>query len=140
MPDDPALGEFRKDFAGRLGMVEEYPSVPPAGRGFANATKIIDSEELLTLLNEEPATRVNAPALLNARLTDMFMNDWDRHFGQWKWARMSEAASSPWVPIARDRDKAFISYSGLIPRIARMAAKNLPVEQPTSTTLVPFCT
>lgn len=131
MPDDPGLGEFRKDFAGRLGMVEEYPSVPPSGRGFANATKIIDSEELLTLLNQEPATRVNAPALLNARLTDMFMNDWDRHFGQWKWARMSEEPSSPWVPVARDRDKAFISYSGLVPRLARMAAKNIVSFEPT---------
>ena len=131
MPDDPALGEFRKDFAGRLGMMEEFPSVPAAGRGFANAAKIIDSEELLTLLNEEPSTRVNASALLNARLTDMFMNDWDRHFGQWKWARMSDEPSSAWVPIARDRDKAFISYSGLVPRIARMAAKNIVSFGPT---------
>lgn len=131
MPDDPALGEFRKDFAGRLGMVEEFPSVPSSGRGFANATRIIESEELLELLNSEPATRVDAPALLNARLTDMFMNDWDRHFGQWKWARLSTDPASPWVPIARDRDKAFISYSGLIPRLARMAAKNIVPFEPT---------
>ena len=44
----------------------------------------------------------------------MFMNDWDRHFGQWKWGRLSNDPDAPWVPIARDRDKAFISYSGLI--------------------------
>ena len=131
MPDDPALGEFRKDFAGRLGMVEEFPNVPSSGRGFANAAKIIESEELLELLNKEPATRVDAPALLTARLTDMFMNDWDRHFGQWKWARLSTDPSTPWVPIARDRDKAFISYSGLIPRLARMAAKNIVSFGPT---------
>jgi hypothetical protein len=131
MPDDPALGEFRKDFAGRLGMVEEFPSVPESGRGFGNAVRIIESEELLALLNNDPGTRVDAPALLNARLTDMFMNDWDRHFGQWKWARLSNDPSSPWIPIARDRDKAFISYSGLIPRIARMAAKNIVSFGPT---------
>jgi hypothetical protein len=87
--------------------------------------KIIDSEELLSLLNGEPGTRVDAAALLNARLTDMFMNDWDRHFGQWKWARMSDDSDSPWVPIARDRDKAFISYGGLVPKIARLAAKSI---------------
>lgn len=131
MPDDPALGEFQKDFAGRLGMVEEFPSVPSAGLGFANATRIIDSEELLALLNADPAIRVDAPALLNARLTDMFMNDWDRHFGQWKWARLSNEPTSPWIPIARDRDKAFISYSGLIPRLARMSAKNIVSFGPT---------
>lgn len=125
MPDDPALGEFRADFTGRLGMIEEFPSVPESGPGFARATKIIESEELLALINTVPATRVDATALLNARLTDMFLNDWDRHHGQWKWARMSSDPSSPWIPIARDRDKAFISYSGLIPRLARMAAKNI---------------
>lgn len=125
MPDDPALGEFQKDFAGRLGMVEEFPSVPASGTGFARAVKIIESEELLHLLNTDPATRVHVAALLNARLTDMFINDWDRHFGQWKWARMANEPSSPWIPIARDRDKAFISYSGLIPKIARMTAKNI---------------
>jgi hypothetical protein len=125
MPDDPALGEFRADFAGRLGMVEEFPSVPESGPGFAGAVKIIESEELLALLNSDPATTIDQVALLTARLTDMFMNDWDRHFGQWKWARMSNDPSSPWVPIARDRDKAFISYSGLVPKLARMSAKNI---------------
>ena len=131
MPDDPALGEFRADFAGRLGMVEEFPSVPESGRGFARAVKIIESEDLLILLNADPATRVDVLALLNARLTDMFMNDWDRHFGQWKWARMTSDPDGPWVPIARDRDKAFISYSGLIPRFARMSAKNVVSFGPT---------
>ena len=125
MPDDPALGEFQADFAGRLGMLEEFPSVPPSGPGFARAVKIIESDDLLALMNAVPGTRVNTAALLNARLTDMFMNDWDRHHGQWKWARMSDDPSSPWVPIARDRDKAFISYSGLIPGIARLSAKNI---------------
>jgi hypothetical protein len=125
MPDDPALGEFREDFAGRLGMMEEFPSVPGSGPGFAGAVKIIESEELLAQLNTDPTTRVDAAALLNARLTDMFMNDWDRHFGQWKWARMSNDPVAAWVPIARDRDKAFISYSGLIPRIASMSAKSI---------------
>jgi hypothetical protein len=125
MPDDPALGEFRADFAGRLGMVEEFPSVPESGPGFERAVKILDSEELLVLINTDASVRIDAVRLLNARLTDMFMNDWDRHFGQWKWARMSSDPSSPWIPIARDRDKAFISYSGLVPKIARMSAKNI---------------
>jgi hypothetical protein len=126
MPDDPALGEFREEFAGRLGMIEEFPSVPEgAPRGFAGAREIIESEDLLARLNSDPTTRVDAASLLNARLTDMFFNDWDRHFGQWKWARMSAERSGPWIPIARDRDKAFISYSGLVPRIARLAAANI---------------
>jgi hypothetical protein len=125
MPDDPALGEFRKQFAGRLGMIEEYPSVPAGRKGFGEAVEIIDSDDLLERINTDPMTRVDAVALLNARLTDMFFNDWDRHAGQWKWARILADSSGPWIPIARDRDKAFISYDGLIPSMARMAAANL---------------
>jgi hypothetical protein len=126
MPDDPALGEYRKTFAGRLGMIEEFPNVPESGApGFARAAEIINSEDLLPLMNRDPETRVSAVALLNARLVDMLIGDWDRHHGQWKWARMAQDPASPWIPIARDRDKAFISYSGLIPGLARMSAKNI---------------
>ncbi|HEV8445359.1 MAG TPA: hypothetical protein VGQ44_01005 [Gemmatimonadaceae bacterium] len=30
MPNDPALGDFRRDFAGQLGEIERYPNVPKA--------------------------------------------------------------------------------------------------------------
>jgi hypothetical protein len=125
MPDDPELGEFREAVAGRLGMMEEYPNVPEGRPGFAGAREIIDSEELLDRLNTDPGTRVDAARLLNARLVDMYLNDWDRHFGQWKWARMTGDRSGPWIPIARDRDKALVSYSGIIPALTRMAAANI---------------
>ncbi len=125
MPDDPLLGEFRADFTGQLGMIEEYPSAPDDGVGFAGAVEVIASDELLKLLDSDPAERVDAHALLAARLLDMMLNDWDRHAGQWKWARMRRSPPSPWVPIPRDRDKDFISYGGVIPGLARLASPNL---------------
>ena len=69
MPDDERLGEFRKDFAGMLGMIEEYPNVPDEAPGFAGALKIIDSEALLKRLNEDPTERIDARALV-ARQVD----------------------------------------------------------------------
>src|SRR5215831_9326576 len=33
MPNDPALGEFRRDFAGQLGTIERFPTVPKAEGG-----------------------------------------------------------------------------------------------------------
>ena len=81
MPDDPMLGKYRADFAGRLGMIEEYPNVPKESRGFAGATKIIDSEELLRLMNADAKEHVDARAFLAARLTDFLINDNDRHSG-----------------------------------------------------------
>jgi hypothetical protein len=121
MPDDSLLGEFREDFAGKLGMIEEYPGIPKEGPGFAGAIAIIDSDTLHALLNRDPAERIDARAMLAARLMDMFLGDWDRHAGQWRWARRQEKPRTPWLPIPRDRDKAFITGGdGVIPGLAKM--------------------
>jgi hypothetical protein len=121
MPDDPILGEFRKEFAGMLGEMEERPNVPKKGAGFPDdADKIIGSDTLLGRINTE-ATRVDALALLTAREFDMLIGDNDRHPDQWKWARFGKADDAPWKPIATDRDKAFVSYGGFIMSMARLA-------------------
>jgi hypothetical protein len=125
MPDDERLGKFREEFAGMLGMIEEYPNVPDDAPGFAGALKIIDSENLLARLNENPAERIDAHALLRARLIDLVLNDNDRHPDQWKWARMTADSSSPWVPIPRDRDKVLVSYEGWLLKLARIAKPEL---------------
>ena len=120
MPDDPKLGEFRKNFAGKLGTMEEFPEDPKEGKGFGGAVDIIDSEELLERINEDGANRIDAHALLTARLIDVLIGDHDRHPGQWKWARMAESKDALWIPIPRDRDKAFVSYDGALLGVARM--------------------
>jgi hypothetical protein len=121
MPNDPALGEFRHDFAGRLGEIEPFPTVPKDSKeGWAGASKIIDSPELLKLLNTEAKEHVDARAFLMARLTDFLINDNDRHAGQWKWARFSSESKTEWQPIARDRDHAFVSYEGVVGSAGRV--------------------
>ena len=127
MPDDSLLGEFREEFAGRLGMIEQFPSTPKLGAAFAGAVEIIDSDELLVLLDRDPSQRVDARALLAARLMDMLFGDWDRHPSQWKWARLQSSPPTAWLPIPRDRDKAFISSSGFLAGLARPAFPNLTV-------------
>ena len=81
MPDDPRLGEFQSKFANRLGMIEEYPTVPEHAPGFAGAVEIIGSDSLLVLIDSSSGEQVDARALLAARLMDMLLNDWDRHPG-----------------------------------------------------------
>jgi len=129
MPDDPVLGEFRAEFAGTLGMIEQYPSKPKDGDGFAGAIKVIDSDELLALLDSDAGQRFDAPALLTARLMDMLINDWDRHGGQWKWARFQPGAGSLWEPISRDRDHAFTASGGVVMGVARKSYPNMVVFQ-----------
>ncbi|MEO8577333.1 MAG: hypothetical protein ABI556_11555 [Gemmatimonadales bacterium] len=125
MPDDPRLGEYRKEFAGKLGEIEEYPHVPEKGHAFADAKKILDGEELLEKINASPSDRVDARTLLRARLIDMLLNDNDRHPDQWKWARLSGDSSFLWEPIPRDRDKVFLQYEGALLHIGRKFAPSL---------------
>ena len=124
MPDDPLLGEFRKEFAGMLGELEEHPDVPKDSTGFAGASKIIGSDTLLGRINTDPQTRVDTRALLTAVELDMLIGDNDRHPDQWKWARFG-GHEAQWEPIATDRDKAFVSYGGLLMNIARHALPSL---------------
>ena len=126
MPDDPALGEYRKEFADLLGYVEEKP-----GDGFAGAKEVMDSDELLDSLSAGSNQQVDARAFLRARLMDQLMGDWDRHRDQWKWAAAKGGAGTVWRPIPRDRDQAFVRYDGLLLKAARQAHPKLVVFEPT---------
>jgi len=125
MPDDPVLGEFREEFAGMLGELEEHAAVPDKGTVFGGADKIIGSDTLLDRINADPTTRVDARALLTAREVDMLIGDNDRHPDQWKWARFGKKDEAPWEPIAVDRDKVFVSYEGVLMSIGRIIQPSL---------------
>ena len=123
MPDDPSLGDFRKEFAGVLGTLEEFPDSPEKGVAFAGALKVINNDELLIRMNKDPREQVDARAFLTAHLIDMLLGDSDRHGGQWKFARFKP--DGDWLPIPRDRDYVFLSYEGLVARVMRMLAPSL---------------
>ena len=119
LPDSPELGEFREKFGGRLGYLERRAVMEDGRPGIAGARDLKDSEDLLPLLFRSPDNRVDAKALVAARLMDMMIGDWDRHRAQWRWARMDDSRPHVWQPIPEDRDHAFVRFDGLIPRLAR---------------------
>lgn len=122
MPDVAALDSFRADFGGLLGTLEERPrGAADGGPGFGGALQVVDTEDLDTALAGDPEHRVDGPAYLAARLLDLLLGDWDRHEGQWRWARLPDDGGHRWVPIPRDRDYAFADYRGLLPSLARHA-------------------
>jgi len=123
LPDSPALGEFRAEFGGLLGTIEERPT--DEGPGFAGAAKIVGTQELFDRLEKDPDERVDARAFLRARLVDVLLGDWDRHQDQWRWARFADSDTAPWAPIPRDRDQAFARYDGLLLDLARLSAPQL---------------
>ncbi|MFN0157651.1 MAG: hypothetical protein ACKVRP_06205 [Bacteroidota bacterium] len=122
LPDDDRLGEFRSDFAGLLGTLEDYPADGEDGTaGFAGSTKIVSTLKLFDELDKNSENRVNAMAFLTARLLDVFVGDWDRHIDQWRWARFEKGGRDVWHPIPRDRDQAFAHLDGVIPWIGMNA-------------------
>jgi hypothetical protein len=117
MPDDPALGEFRKDFAGVVGTFYEYPTAATAEHpGFEGAVEIIDHMTLYAKLAESPDDRVAVREFLRARLFDVLISDFDRHRKQWRWVK--RPGDPLWHAIPEDRDQAFARYEGALVRAA----------------------
>ena len=126
LPDDPLLGEFRTEFAGLMGFLEErVGGSRPVAAHWKGAKQIINSDSLMARVSRSPADRVNASAFLTARLFDLLIGDWDRHAGQWSWALFDEKSPRRWVPIPQDRDQAFAKYDGVLLSIARQTAPQL---------------
>jgi hypothetical protein len=124
MPDNPALGQFRAEFAGMLGLLEERPPAAPHGAEGFGFRAVLETDSLWPRL-AVGGGRVDARQYLAARLLDLFLNDWDRHRGNWLWGTRDTAAPVSWVAIAKDRDQAFASYEGLAAALVRMFVPKL---------------
>jgi hypothetical protein len=115
MPDDPALGEFRADYAGMLGALELKPDQgPDRTPGFAGSRRIRGTESFLEDLQSSQAHRLDEAEFLRARLVDFLVGDPDRGTDQWRWARFGEQPHYTWRPIPRDRDWALAHADGLL--------------------------
>ena len=131
MPDDPRLGEFREEFAGILGMMEERPSQGNTGvPGLERAAAIEGTEEMLEALAEGPRHRVDTADYLAGRLVDMLLGDWDRHGDQYRWARFDVSGGHLWRAVPRDRDYVFVDYDGLLLGVLRSRVPNALAYKP----------
>jgi Omp85 superfamily domain/Calcineurin-like phosphoesterase len=109
VPDDPALGIYRPLFANNVCMLEEKePS-------FDGANTKTTSKTFNKML-EENDHRPDQQAVLKARLLDIVIGDFDRHFDQWKWATLDTGKGKIYYPIPRDRDQAFFHSDGFLLR------------------------
>ncbi|MEO8199551.1 MAG: hypothetical protein ABI679_03420 [Gemmatimonadota bacterium] len=125
LPDDSLLGAFRSRYAGMLGVFQESPGEIPISQPRQESLPVRSTVEILPLIEASPFERIDAHAFLTARLLDLFLNDWDRHEGQWRWAGRSEDRDTIWEPIPVDRDQAFAWYDGVLIRIVRMKIRKL---------------
>jgi hypothetical protein len=107
VPDDPAFGYYRKLFANKIVMLESKEPVP-SGIDVKSTSKVMNN------MIEENDHLVDQEAVLRARLLDIVIGDWDRHFDQWKWAVVDTGIGKLYKPIAKDRDQAFFYSDGFV--------------------------
>ncbi|MBK7867738.1 MAG: hypothetical protein IPJ75_12605 [Ignavibacteriales bacterium] len=105
LPDDPILGEFREEFKNLAGMMEVNPDEnEEGGTPFANAEKIVSTEKLVYRFLDKRDEKLTVQHSLPPGFFDVFVGDWDRHMGQWKWAKYTINGKELWKPIPKDRD------------------------------------
>lgn len=131
MADDARLGQYREKFSGILGLLtegpEEYVRRIPDG---AAVTEVKDTEQVLPLADSSSRHRLDTHSFLTSRILDAFLNDWDRHAGQWRWAPVQESWGTRWLAIPVDRDQSFSDYDGVLMAIARLRTPKLAVFGP----------
>lgn len=106
VPDDPAFGFFRPLFAGQVCMLEEKDPSP-------NGVDTKSTAKIFSEMLKENDHLPNQPAVLKARLLDMLIGDFERHFDQWKWIVTDTGKGKLYEPIPKDRDQAFFYSDGL---------------------------
>ena len=121
LPDDKALGEFRADYAGLLGTLEDRPADPKPGvPGFGKSDEVTRTYGFFRKLYKDHDNRIDAPALARARAFDMLVADFGKHEDNWKWAGYDQGKHRGTVyrPIPRDRDQAFTLWNGALTYLA----------------------
>jgi predicted MPP superfamily phosphohydrolase len=115
IPDDPAFGFYQPLFANTVCMLEERDASTD-GSETKSTAKVFDK------LIEENDHRADQHAVLRARLLDIMIGDFDRHFDQWRWATNDTGKGKLYYPIPRDRDQAYFNSDGML---LQFASRNL---------------
>jgi hypothetical protein len=104
--DDKALGEFERDFAGMICLLERRE---PFGTSENTA-------EMLSNLSSNSNNTVDTRTFFRARLLDLLIADWGRHEDQWRWVPVSNGESKNYMVVPRDRDQALYVNEGTLPK------------------------
>ncbi len=119
VPPDPLFENFKEDMKSGLFLYEERPAKNRKDvKSFGYSKDIVSTDELIENTTKSEDHQIDQQAVLRARLLDIYINDWDRHDDQWRWASFKEDGKIIYKPIPRDRDQTFFVNQGIIPGIA----------------------
>ncbi|MEJ7559459.1 MAG: BamA/TamA family outer membrane protein [Pedobacter sp.] len=108
--DDPALGEYQKQFANAAYLLEPRS---PFEEDTDNTVKVQKK------IQDDNDTHVDQKQMLKARMLDFLLGDWDRHEDNWRWLEKKDKSKgeTTYIPVPKDRDKVFYKTSGFFPWI-----------------------
>ncbi len=120
LPNDPALGIYRSNFADGLYLFEERPAKNREDiESFGRSEDIVNTFEVLKQTRKDGDHYVDQEFTLRSRLFDILIGDWDRHDDQWRWATFKDDEDYTYYrPIPRDRDQAFFWSDGWLLKLA----------------------
>lgn len=121
VPKQDVLGKFNEFIGDDIYMIEERPAKEWKDlESFGQPDDIDSSDKLFKSVLGDENKIVDKDQYIRSRLFDMWLNDWDRHEDQWRWAVFEKDGDKEIAQaIPRDRDQAFARYDGFIMTIAR---------------------
>lgn len=111
VPNDPAFGYYQPLLANKVCLLEEREPVP-------RSIDTKSSDKVFNQLIDKTDHFVDQNQVLKARLLDILIGDWDRHFGQWRFAVEDTGRGKLYEAIPRDRDQVFFNSDGFIMKVA----------------------
>ena len=122
VPEDPAFGKYQYTVDNEMMLYEERPNDEAAGDpNFGGGEDVKGTLDMLDKeIYEDNDNWVDQDFVVRSRLFDMVIGDWDRHDDQWRWVGRDnpDRKGRRYRPIPRDRDQAFFTTDGFLPKIA----------------------
>ena len=122
IPSDPNFGQYQQEFERRVVMLEEQPDESWIESDlFGKPVDIISTGSMLENKFTRQDILLDQQEYARARIFDLWINDWDRHADQWRWAEFKDDGITVYKPIPRDRDIAFFKFnSGILPKLVTL--------------------
>lgn len=81
---------------------------------FNAQSKFIDTDELLTKIQESKSFYVNQHQYIRERLLDILIGDWNKTKESWQWYEVPQGDSLVYEPFVADRSHAFTKVDGML--------------------------
>lgn len=106
VPDDRAFGYYRPLFAKKICLLEL--------KDLDKENNSKSSYKVFNNMRDDNRKTIDQEMVLRARLLDMLLGDYDRHFDQWKWIEGDTGKGKIYIPVPRDRDQVFFNSDGML--------------------------